>query len=104
MRAPALNVDTFNGFDKCAHVCMYLGTCSVFWMEYFRSRLQASRLMLAMTAIAAPALMSGVIELAQEYLTTCRSGDWMDFLANCTGVALALALSPAYRKLANRNS
>jgi len=103
MRAPSLNMDTFNGFDKCAHICMYLGTCSVFWVEYFRSRLQASRLTLALTAIAAPILMSGIIELAQEYLTTCRSGDWMDFLANSIGVLLALALSPAYRKLASRN-
>ena len=34
--------------------------------------------------------MSGCIELMQTYLTTNRSGDWLDFLANSTGVLLAV--------------
>ena len=33
--------------------------------------------------------MSGLLELMQAYLTTCRSGEWLDFAANCVGVALA---------------
>lgn len=32
--------------------------------------------------------MSGLIELAQAYCTTCRSGDWLDFAANTVGVLL----------------
>lgn len=34
--------------------------------------------------------MSGVIELAQAYLTTYRTGDWADFATNSMGVLLAL--------------
>jgi hypothetical protein len=30
-----------------------------------------------------------MMELAQRYLTTCRSGEWLDVLANSTGVVLA---------------
>ena len=43
-------------------------------------------------AIIAPILMSGVIELAQEYCTEARSGEWADFAANSTGVVLAALL------------
>ena len=32
--------------------------------------------------------MSGVIELLQAYCTTNRSGEWLDFAANTTGVGL----------------
>lgn len=39
-----------------------------------------------------PILMSGVIELAQEYCTEARSGEWADFAANSTGVVLAALL------------
>jgi VanZ family protein len=32
--------------------------------------------------------MGGMIELAQAYLTTCRSGEWLDLLANSIGVVI----------------
>lgn len=38
----------------------------------------------------APIMMSGVLELLQEYCTGGhRSGEWLDFAANSTGVSLA---------------
>ena len=40
--------------------------------------------------------MSGVIELLQAYCTETRSGDWLDFLANTIGVALAALLGFAW--------
>lgn len=39
-----------------------------------------------------PIIMGGLVELAQAYLTTCRSGDWFDFLCNTLGVLLGAAL------------
>ncbi len=35
-----------------------------------------------------PIIMGGLIELAQAYLTTCRSGDIYDFFCNSLGVVL----------------
>lgn len=102
IRTTNMHLPTFDGFDKCVHVCMYLGTCSVFWVEYFRSHRQASRIALCLVAVVAPILMSGIIELAQEYCTTCRTGDWFDFAANSLGVLLALALSPLYKSIIRR--
>jgi VanZ family protein len=34
-------------------------------------------------------LFSGMVELLQEYCTTYRGGDWLDFAANTTGAVLA---------------
>jgi VanZ family protein len=36
--------------------------------------------------------MGGMIELAQAYLTTCRSGEWLDLLANSIGVVIGNTL------------
>ena len=77
-------------FDKVVHCSMYLGTCSIFWLESFFHHLTWNKLKLALVAVMFPILMSGIIELAQEYFTTYRSGDWADFLANSVGVLLSL--------------
>ena len=36
--------------------------------------------------------MSGLQELLQKYCTTTRQGEWLDFLANSTGVTLAVGI------------
>ena len=58
---------------------------------------------MALIGVVAPILMSGVIELAQVYLTTYRTGDWADFAANSMGVLLALIvkyfIDQAYGKI-----
>ena len=77
-------------FDKVVHATMYCGTCSVFWLEYNLSHTQWSKPKQFLVAIVSPIIMSGLIELAQEYFTSYRSGDWMDVLANSIGVLLAL--------------
>lgn len=102
IKPPSLSIPLFSGFDKCVHITMYLGTCSVFWVEYYRRRSPWPPGRLALVAVAAPILMSGLIELAQEYLTTTRSGDWLDLAANSTGVVLALLLSPLFRVVVRR--
>ncbi len=40
-------------------------------------------------AVGAPILMSGLLELLQEYCTSARSGEWADLLANSLGTLLA---------------
>lgn len=39
--------------------------------------------------ILCPVLFSGAVELLQQYCTTYRGGDWLDFAANSTGAVLA---------------
>lgn len=99
VRVPSTPFADFENADKWAHVLMYFGTCSLLWFEYWRShksgRVPVSHWLLA---VACPILMSGAIELCQEYFTDCRSGDWRDFLANSIGVALAAVIGQAFRK------
>ena len=40
-------------------------------------------------AFLCPILFSGCVELLQEYCTTYRGGDWLDFAANSVGAILA---------------
>ncbi|MBQ8051956.1 MAG: VanZ family protein [Bacteroidaceae bacterium] len=74
--------------DKWVHFVMYGGLCLVIWWEYWRQHKTIDWLHAAIGAIVLPALLGGLLELGQAYLTTVRSGDWLDFVANCIGVLL----------------
>jgi len=79
--------------DKWTHFVMYGGTCSMIWLEYWRHHATANRHKLFTWAWLTPVLMSGLIEILQEYCTDGRrNGDWMDFLANGVGVTLGALL------------
>lgn len=86
---PKTGLDEVTNFDKFVHICMYFGLCSVIWIEYLRSHRGLHRLRTLVGAVVLPLALSGAIELGQEYLTTTRSGDWADMLANAVGVCLA---------------
>ena len=65
------------------------------WFEYLRKHngKTIEKTKLAVLAWAAPIVMSGVIELLQEYCTGGRrSGDWLDLAANAIGVTLAAVI------------
>ena len=99
---PETPLDNVKFIDKWVHFIMYGGTFGVLWIEYLRQhdRLDARRLFLL--AWLCPVLMGGLLELLQAYCTTTRNGDWLDFLANATGVTLAslfgLAISRFFTK------
>ncbi len=76
--------------DKWTHMVMYGGLCSVLWTEYLRRhnmRIEVRKATLL--GLVCPIFMSGLLELAQEYLTTSRSGEWLDLLANSVGAFAA---------------
>lgn len=74
--------------DKWTHMLMYGVLTLTFWLEYARGHRQRSVLHLLVLGMAAPVAMGGLLELAQAYLTTCRSGEWLDFVANSIGVGV----------------
>jgi hypothetical protein len=56
--------------------------------------------------ILSPAMMSGCIELLQEYCTENRGGDWADLIANIIGIISAASigyyiLRPSFKKRRN---
>lgn len=84
---PHTQLEGINNFDKLVHVCMYAGLSSIIWIEYLIQHKQIkSYQLIIIGSLILPILMSGCIEILQSYCTDNRSGDWMDFIANCTGV------------------
>lgn len=75
--------------DKWTHMVMYGGFCLVIWFEYLRTHKTVSARRITGYGYLCPVIMSGLLELMQEYLTDCRSGEWLDLLANTTGATLA---------------
>ena len=49
--------------------------------------------------VLCPIIMGGLIELAQAYLTTCRSGDIYDFFCNSLGVVLGCIIGLILRAI-----
>ena len=86
---PETPFDQVEFIDKWTHLVMYGGTCSVIWWEYLRNHQILDGEKLFFYARLCPALMSGLLELLQEYCTFGhRNGDWLDFAANTMGVTL----------------
>lgn len=74
--------------DKWTHMVMYGVLTLVIWFDYKGAHKQLNAGKLLLFAFLAPIAMGGLLELAQAYLTTCRSGEWLDFVANTIGVCI----------------
>jgi len=92
-KPPQTDLDKIPDFDKFVHIGMYGFLATIAWIEcLLRSTTRFELLKTLKITFFAPIILSGMIELGQQYLTTYRTGDWMDFAANCTGTILAAAL------------
>ena len=86
--------------DKWVHMIMYGGTWTLVWLEFLRSHTHLNYRKLFWWVWLLPIMMSGMIELLQEYCTNGRrSGDWLDLLANSIGITLATAVGMLVKRL-----
>ncbi len=88
--------------DKLIHAIMFGGLAAAIAFDYQRARRRHNvltpRAMIVICLLSV--LTGGVIEIAQEAMHIGRSGDWMDFLADTTGVMVAYFAAPtAIRKV-----
>jgi len=91
---PETPLDEVAFIDKWTHLVMYGGTCAVIGWEYWRQHLRPDYEKMLFWGWLVPIMMSGVIELLQEYCTGGhRSGDWIDLAANATGATLGAVVS-----------
>lgn len=80
----------FANADKVVHFLMYGCLSTVIWLEFMFNHRDGSHMKnVWLWAVFFPILMSGIIEILQSTLTTYRSGEYLDFLANTVGVTLA---------------
>ena len=82
--------------DKWVHFVMFGGLSCVIWWDYAHDKKKKGTNTVSfcqfLVLVGVPMLFGGLMELAQQYLTTYRSGDWMDFVADCVGVILAIPI------------
>jgi VanZ family protein len=82
-QAPMIN------FDKLVHLIMFMGLSGVIFFDntiYLKRKINFRRIFLGSFLLST--LLSGAIEIMQEYFTVARSGDWMDFVFDGIGAFL----------------
>ncbi|GHT39057.1 membrane protein [Bacteroidia bacterium] len=80
-------------FDKLVHLLMFMGLSGVVFFDntnYLRTAVSRQRIF--WSSFSFPVVFSGAIEIMQEYLTTTRTGDWMDFLFDTIGAFIGLVI------------
>lgn len=88
---PETPLDDVGFIDKWTHFVMYGTMTAVIWQEYAICHNTISWRRLLVFGVLAPIMMGGAVELAQAYLTTCRSGDWLDAACNALGTLIGAA-------------
>lgn len=87
---PETPLDNVRFIDKWTHTAMYAAACMAAWWEYWRRHLHPDYEKLGFWAWLMPIVLSGALELLQEYCTGGhRNGDWLDLAANAAGATLA---------------
>lgn len=84
--------------DKIAHFIFYFVFALLLFriiLEYKTSSITASLLIAAIV----PIVYSGGIELTQEYLTTTREADFLDFFVNILGATIAVLVGKKLLKI-----
>ncbi len=102
---PGSGLHLFPGADKVVHACMFGGLffAACFDRKLWRTKKRAMHqhlthrpekryiiLSIALNCVA----FGGGIELVQGAMDLGRGADWLDFLADAAGVAVAMALTP----------
>jgi VanZ family protein len=88
MQSPLPDSGMPQGLDKIAHLCMYAALAFVFSLDCRRDGCSTTAAF--WFPLVAASLYGGAMELVQAYLTTCRSGDWVDFEADVVGALLGV--------------
>ena len=84
LREPSISLPYIIGIDKWIHAIMYLVlTLTLLWDSQQRPKLW-------WIVGVFSAIFGGFIEVLQEQFFYPRTGDWMDWLADCMGVIVAI--------------
>jgi VanZ family protein len=86
VRDPGISLPTFVGADKWVHGLMYAVLGVMACWDSIRMEIKGWRL--GLISIVLPIVYGGVIEVIQEQWFAPRSGEWMDWGADCIGVII----------------
>ena len=85
--------------DKWVHMVMYAGLAFIIWFDHVVRNRKAINWRHYLFIFLYATLLGGLMELVQAYLTTCRSGDWIDFEADAIGAIIGIVLSILANKI-----
>lgn len=89
---PRTPLDDVQFIDKWTHLVMYGSLTLALWWEDGRARKRLAAWTRAAWIFLCPAAMGGIVELAQAYCTTNRTGDLLDFAANAAGSLIGIGI------------
>jgi len=73
--------------DKWVHFLMYAALSASMWLDRKLLHLPISASYFILMLLL-PSLLGGLLELVQAYLITCRSGEWLDAVADAIGTVI----------------
>jgi VanZ family protein len=93
---PTGGIPIIPGIDKFVHAIMFGGFVSAILFDYYRANTPYRRLTKKKLAIftLSGCMFGGIIEIIQQLMDIGRSGDWLDFIADCTGCIIAAMTAP----------
>ncbi len=87
---PKTTLSQVDNIDKIAHFVFFFGLALVAWWESAGRKVKHLGFWIRFLLIGCATIgLGGLIEVLQATLTTNRSGDWLDFLADAAGVCCA---------------
>lgn len=90
LREVHVSLPPIEGIDKWAHGLMYMVLAVVLlWDSQKAGVVQATKWVLA---LAFPIIYGGLIEILQEQYFFPRTGDWMDWIADCIGTGMGVLI------------
>lgn len=100
LREPSVVLPSITGVDKYVHGLMYLFLTWVLLWDSMGTRCylgangkdKCPSWKLWLTVIIFPVIYGGFIEILQEKFFYPRTGDWIDWLADCAGVLIGVGL------------
>ncbi|MBR5854757.1 MAG: VanZ family protein [Paludibacteraceae bacterium] len=90
LREPSYRLPQIEHGDKWAHWLAFMVLTLVVLWDSKKANLQSWEMWLL--AIVFPAFYGGFIELLQERYFYPRTGDWADWLADCIGILIGIAV------------
>ena len=90
LREPHVTLPPVTDIDKWAHGVMYLVLALVMLWDNKKVGIQASYSW--MIVVLFSAIFGGFIEILQEQFFYPRTGDWMDWVADCAGTWVGVGI------------
>jgi VanZ family protein len=89
------------GIDKIVHFILHFSFTFLWGMAFYKSELARNFQKILWCSFLLSFIFGVLIEFSQFYLTTTRSGDGKDVLANSLGALLAISVLNYYFKAMN---